>query len=108
METTTKSTSNRNAQHAAEKAERKAAEAGAEIQKAFTDASSAIETLYSQATAELQHQVKERPYVALAAAAGIGFVLGGGLRSVTGRFLLKTTAQMVVPGVVAALRGIED
>jgi ElaB/YqjD/DUF883 family membrane-anchored ribosome-binding protein len=106
METTTKSTpSHRNA---AEKAERKAAEAGVEIQKAFTDASSAIETLYTQATAELQHQVKERPYVALAAAAGIGFVLGGGLRSVTGRFLLKTTAQMVVPGVVAALRGIED
>jgi ElaB/YqjD/DUF883 family membrane-anchored ribosome-binding protein len=108
METTTKSTSSHRNAHAAEKAEQKAADAGAEIQKALTDASSAIETLYTQATAQLQHQVQERPYVALAAAAGIGFVLGGGLRSVTGRFLLKTTAQMVVPGVVAALRGIED
>ena len=76
-----------------------------EMQKAWTDATSAIETLYTQASAKLQETVQERPYVALAAAAGIGFVLGGGLRSVTGRFLLRTTAQLVVPGVLATLRG---
>jgi ElaB/YqjD/DUF883 family membrane-anchored ribosome-binding protein len=104
METTTKATSHRSAQAA----ERVAHEAGADIQKAWSETQTALETLYSQATTQLQHQVKERPYVALAAAAGIGFVLGGGLRSVTGRFLVRTTAQLVVPGVLAALRGIED
>jgi len=101
METTTKTTSSSRTS----KAER---EGGTEIQKAWTDASSAIETLYSQASRELQHTVQERPYVALGVAAGIGFVLGGGLRSVTGRYLIRTTAQLVVPGVLAALRGEVD
>lgn len=103
METTTKSTSSSNNPRGA--IEKKTREAEADIQKAWTDASSAIETLYTQATAKLQEQVQERPYAALAAAAGIGFVLGGGLRSVTGRYLLRTTAQLVLPGVLATLRG---
>lgn len=104
METTTKNTTQRSAQAA----ERKAGEAGADIQKAWSETQSALETLYSQASTQLQRQVQERPYVALATAAGIGFVLGGGLRSVTGRYLVRTTAQLVVPGVLAALRGIEE
>jgi ElaB/YqjD/DUF883 family membrane-anchored ribosome-binding protein len=103
METTSnKSTSTRSGQSAIE---RKQSAGDAEIQKAFNDAKSAIETLYDQASHKLQETVQERPYVALAAAAGIGFVLGGGLRSVTGRYLLRTTAQFVVPGVLATLRG---
>jgi len=108
METTTKETKTTSRTSPVEKAERKAQEAGTEIQRAWTDASSAIETLYTQASRELQHTVQERPYVALGVAAGIGFVLGGGLRSVTGRYLLRTTAQLVVPGVLAALRGEAD
>jgi len=104
METTTKATT----QRTAKAAEHAASEAGADIQKAWSETQSALETLYTQASTQLQQQVQERPYVALAAAAGIGFVLGGGLRSVTGRFLVRTTAQLVVPGVLAALRGIED
>ena len=101
METTTKATTHRSAQSA----ERTNGGSGAEIQKAWTDTQNALQTLYTQATTQLQQQVQERPYVALAAAAGIGFVLGGGLRSVTGRYLVRTTAQLVVPGVLAALRG---
>ncbi len=109
METTTKETTKTTSSNRqAERAERKAPEAGTEIQRAWTDASSAIETLYTQASRELQHTVQERPYVALGVAAGIGFVLGGGLRSVTGRYLIRTTAQLVVPGVLAALRGEVD
>lgn len=107
METTSKTSSTRSSSSI----ERKASAASGEfdeIQKAWSDASGAIEKLYSQASTTLQQQVQERPYVALAAAAGLGFVLGGGLRSVTGRFLLKTTAQLVVPGVLATLRGDED
>jgi ElaB/YqjD/DUF883 family membrane-anchored ribosome-binding protein len=106
METTTKTTtsSNRSAQ-----SERKShEEPGADIQKAWTEASSALETLYTQASQQLQRTVHERPYVALGVAAGIGFVLGGGLRSDTGRYLIRTTAQLVVPGVLAALRGEAD
>jgi len=85
--------------------ERKQSANDDDIQKAWTEASSAIESLYDKASTKLQETVQERPYVALAAAAGIGFVLGGGLGSVTGRFLLRTTAQLVVPGVLATLRG---
>jgi ElaB/YqjD/DUF883 family membrane-anchored ribosome-binding protein len=110
METTTKETKSTTSSRIpqSERAERKAQEVGTEIQRAWTDASSAIETLYTQASRELQHTVQERPYVALGVAAGIGFVLGGGLRSVTGRYLIRTTAQLVVPGVLAALRGEAD
>jgi len=108
MEQATKATSS-STRSSGEKSERKQrAEPGADIQKAWGEASSALETLYSEASHTLQQAVQERPYAALAAAAGIGFVLGGGLRSVTGRYLLKTTAQLVVPGVLAALKGVEE
>lgn len=105
MEQATKaSSSTRNG----EKSERKQhAEPGTDLQKAWGEASGALGTLYAEASSQLQTAVQERPYAALAAAAGIGFVLGGGLRSVTGRYLMKTTAQLVVPGVLAALRGEE-
>lgn len=107
METTAKTTAgNRNS---GEKSEHKqASEPGADIQKAWGEASSSLQTLYTEASHQLQTVVQERPYVALAAAAGLGFVLGGGLRSVTGRYLLRTTAQLVVPGVLAALKGAEE
>jgi ElaB/YqjD/DUF883 family membrane-anchored ribosome-binding protein len=105
METTSKTTSSSNPQRTTSSIEKKPREAEADIQKAFRDASSALETLYSQASAKLEDTVRERPYVALAAAAGLGFVLGGGLRSMTGRYLLRTTTQLVLPGVLATLRG---
>jgi ElaB/YqjD/DUF883 family membrane-anchored ribosome-binding protein len=110
METATKaSSSTRNSGEKSEKSERKQhAEPGTDIQKAWGEASGALETLYTEASHQLQTAVQERPYAALAAAAGIGFVLGGGLRSVTGRYLLKTTAQLVVPGILAALKGVEE
>jgi ElaB/YqjD/DUF883 family membrane-anchored ribosome-binding protein len=108
METTSKTTSTSNPQRTASSIEKKSRGTDADIQKSFRDASSALETLYSQASAKLQETVQERPYAALAAAAGLGFVLGGGLRSVTGRYLLRTTAQVVLPGVLATLRGEEE
>lgn len=112
MEQATKATSGTGSstRNSGEKSERKQqrAEPGTDITKAWGEASSALETLYGEATQTLQQVVQERPYAALAAAAGIGFVLGGGLRSVTGRYLLKTTAQLVVPGVLAALKGVEE
>lgn len=108
METTSKTSSQTRTQQGTIERKPKAAGEDVELQKAWTDASSAIETLYTQASTKLQQTVQERPYVALAAAAGIGFVLGGGLGSATGRLLLRSTAQMVLPGVLATLRGDED
>lgn len=106
METTTKSSSNN--PRTSSSIEKKARDAEADIQKAWQDASSALETLYTQASTKLQETVQERPYAALAAAAGIGFVLGGGLRSVSGRYLMRTTAELVLPTVLATLRGEEE
>jgi ElaB/YqjD/DUF883 family membrane-anchored ribosome-binding protein len=107
METTSKTTSS-SQQRTASSIEKKARDAEADIQQTWQEASGALQTLYSQATAKLEETVRERPYAALAAAAGLGFILGGGLRSVTGRYLLRTTAQVVLPGVLATLRGEEE
>jgi ElaB/YqjD/DUF883 family membrane-anchored ribosome-binding protein len=108
METTSKTSSSSTQQRSTSSIEKKAREGEADIQKAWQDATGALQSLYSQASEKIQDTVQERPYVALAAAAGIGFVLGGGLRSVTGRYLLRTTAELVLPGVLATLRGEED
>ena len=78
-----------------------------DAREAWHDAASALTTLYERTAVELEERVRERPYAALAAAAGIGFVLGGGLRSATGRLLLRTTARFVVPEVLASLRGVD-
>ena len=78
-----------------------------DLQEAWQNASESIETLYNRAAATLQTQVQERPYAAIAAAAGLGFILGGGLSSSTGRLLLRTAAQVAVPVALAKLRGEE-
>jgi ElaB/YqjD/DUF883 family membrane-anchored ribosome-binding protein len=78
-----------------------------ELREAWGDAANAVERLYSHASSLVQEQVRERPYAALAAAAGIGFVLGGGLGSTTGRLLLRTGAQLLIPAALTTLRGEE-
>ncbi len=45
---------------------------------------------------------REHPYVALGVAAGVGFVLAGGLRSRTGKFLLAAAAKLALPQLEAA------
>jgi ElaB/YqjD/DUF883 family membrane-anchored ribosome-binding protein len=78
-----------------------------ELREAWGDATHAVERLYSHASSLVQEQVRERPYAALAAAAGLGFVLGGGLGSTTGRLLLRTGAQLLIPAALTTLRGEE-
>jgi ElaB/YqjD/DUF883 family membrane-anchored ribosome-binding protein len=106
METTTKNTTSN--PRSSEHTERSAKSAQADMRESWQEASSALSTLYEHAASELQTRVRERPYAALAAAAGVGFVLGGGLRSITGRMLLRTTAQLVVPEILASLRGADE
>lgn len=40
---------------------------------------------------------RERPYALLGAAVGLGFILGGGLKSKTGRALLMASARYALP-----------
>lgn len=53
---------------------------------------------------------RERPYVLLGAAVGLGFILGGGLRSKTGRALLMASARYALPHLeqtaLAMVRGM--
>lgn len=52
-----------------------------ELRRAAEDAGAAIEELFNVTHLAVSRRVRERPYVALGAAAGVGFVLGGGLSS---------------------------
>lgn len=51
----------------------------------------------------LQQQVEQRPYETLAIAAGIGFVLGGGLVSKLGVKLLATGMRLGLSSTVAPM-----
>jgi len=107
METTTK-TPTRSTSAKSERTASGSSSESVDIREAFGDASSAIQTLYTQASDVLHTTVRDRPYTALATAAGLGFVLGGGLRSVTGRFLLRNAAQLLIPAALASLQGDAD
>ncbi len=52
-----------------------------EIQHDATALAEAVRDASSAAQQTLTHQLKQRPYVTLGAALGIGYVLGGGLNS---------------------------
>jgi hypothetical protein len=51
----------------------------AELTRAAQDVASSVEQLYRVADSFVGRHAKDRPYAVLGAAAGIGFVLGGGL-----------------------------
>jgi len=51
----------------------------ADLRRAAEDVASSVEQLYRVGDAFVGRQAQDRPYVVLGAAAGVGFVLGGGL-----------------------------
>jgi len=55
------------------------------------DAVRSANALYRAMNDELQRQTSESPYVALGIAAGIGFVVGGGLASPLGQALMRAS-----------------
>jgi ElaB/YqjD/DUF883 family membrane-anchored ribosome-binding protein len=61
-----------------------------------------VGTLYNAVDAIVSQQVRERPYVALAAAAGVGFILGGGVRSPFGQVLMRVGVRAFGPPLVNA------
>lgn len=61
-----------------------------------------VGTLYNALDAVVSKSVRESPYVTLAAAAGVGFVLGGGMRSPFGQVLLRVGVRAFGPPLVSA------
>jgi hypothetical protein len=78
-----------------------------ELLKAGVDAKDSAVRLFqsvkhasSLAQAVAKKQLEERPYVALSAAAGAGFVLAGGLASSITRGLVRTGTKLAAAAVV--------
>jgi hypothetical protein len=75
---------------------------GEDLRSAAEDAGAAIEQLYRIGSAYIEREAQDRPYRVLGIAAGIGFVLGGGLA-------WKMAGRLInVAGRIAVTRGLED
>jgi len=81
------------------------------LRDALEQAVGSVGTLYRQAEATLQGQAESSPYVTLATAAAVGFVIGGGLASPLGQRLLRLTLRQFGPpllqAVLDASKGVE-
>jgi len=66
-----------------------------ELKDAWDDVSASLGDLYRAADSFASEQTRERPHVALGVAAGVGFVLGGGLASRLGGTLLSVGTRFV-------------
>jgi hypothetical protein len=68
-----------------------------------------VSALYGALDGALQSQLRERPYTALVAAAGVGFVLGGGMRTPFGQLLMRLGVRAFGPPLVTAvLHGVGE
>jgi ElaB/YqjD/DUF883 family membrane-anchored ribosome-binding protein len=59
-----------------------------------------VATLYNAVDGLLARQVQDSPYTTLAAAAAVGFMVGGGLRSPVGQLLLRLSVRTFGPPLV--------
>lgn len=78
----------------------------AEAAKLTDTADQALQSLgalYTAVDGALQQQVQSNPYATLGVAAGVGFVLGGGLASPMGQMLLRVSVRAFGPPLVNAL-----
>jgi hypothetical protein len=74
--------------------------------RAFKEAAFAQATSFSRAV-DLRGRVQRNPFVMVAAAAGVGYVLGGGLFSpLTGKLLRIGLRAAIVPLVKSQLKGL--
>jgi hypothetical protein len=81
------------------------------LKDALDQAVGSVGTLYRQAEATLQERAEASPYTTLAAAAAVGFVIGGGLASPLGQRLLRLTLRQFGPPLLQAVldnsKGVE-
>jgi hypothetical protein len=94
------------AQRAAASAKEK--KASAPLTATATQAVQSFGTLYRQVEDTVRAQVERSPYVALGAAAGIGFVVGGGLVSPLGQLLLRSSLRAFGPPLLQAVLNSSD
>lgn len=71
-----------------------------ELKDAWEDVSASLGDLYRAADSFASEQTSARPHVALGVAAGIGFILGGGLASRLGGTLLSVGTRLVATRVM--------
>jgi hypothetical protein len=82
--------------HTAGKNNKNGTSAGpAELRDAWGDVTSSMNDLYRAADTFATEQTRMRPHVVLGVAAGVGFVLGGGLASRLGSTLLGMGTRLV-------------
>ena len=68
-----------------------------------------VGVLYNALDSVVSKHVRERPYVTLAAAAGVGFILGGGMRSPFGQVLMRVGVRAFGPPLVSvALHSVAE
>jgi len=90
------------AQHAAEAHSPQHASNVVGLGESADHALQSVGTLYNALDAVVSKSVRESPYVALAAAAGVGFILGGGIRSPFGQVLTRLGVKAFGPPLVTA------
>ena len=76
-----------------------------ELRDAWEDVTSSVGDLYRAADTFATEQARERPYVFLGVAAGVGFVLGGGLASRLGSTLLGVGSRLAASRIMEELTG---
>jgi hypothetical protein len=64
---------------------------------------SSVRALYERIDSTLHEQTATSPYTPLAIAAGVGFVLGGGIASPLGRVLMRLAARSFGPALLDAV-----
>ena len=62
-----------------------------------------ISILYRRLNNVLHRQTEKNPYMALGVAAGIGFVVGGGLASPLGQLIVRSSLRTLGPPLVQAV-----
>lgn len=72
------------------------------VTQSADDALQSVSRLYDALDAAVSQHVRDNPYATLAAAAGVGFVLGGGMRSPIGQVLVRLSVRAFGPPLVSA------
>jgi ElaB/YqjD/DUF883 family membrane-anchored ribosome-binding protein len=77
-------------------------EAEVSLTQSADQALQSLNTLYGALDTSLTQRMQDNPYATLAVAAGVGFVLGGGMRSPIGQMLVRLSVRTFAPPLVNA------
>jgi ElaB/YqjD/DUF883 family membrane-anchored ribosome-binding protein len=73
---------------------------------AIEQAVKSVGTVYQRLNDALRKQTEQSPYVALGVAAGVGFLIGGGLASPLGQLVLRSSVRAFGPPLLNALLNV--